>query len=517
MTIPDSVTEIGKNAFWRCASLTSVTIPNGVMEIGEDAFMGCASLASVAIPESVTVIGNYAFMGCVCLTSVKIPDSVTEINSYAFRGCKSLTSVMMPESVTNIWSGAFEDCTALERISIPSSISDLRSKNLFDTCTGLKCIDIAKGVYINRRLLQLTQFFKDKLEEGKEIIINDLLIDGSNCKGSVSVPGGIRAITEEAFSKCIKLERVVVKGDSLKVIGNSAFEGCKELKTIELPDSVESYGNKMCMGCEALKEMTFSQNTKKIGDKILDKSGVEKLVVPENRAGYTVQDGVLKKGNFSKVIFALPGADNLTNEVDRIPPKKWLIIKESDVDSKKKLKIINDKGYKVLIVDFAIMNKLSMETTYDSFDFIRICTDKKNYDFDLRMAKKELKCKKLEKYGMREICNPKPELNERDLAIGLMYGVYRGHFNKNEFGLVRYKLKRSKDYAIFVSPIFDLLYEVTEVIKDIHGTDVTDIWTRFVDECLEFAEDEKLTNLKAKVKAFFCRASGDDVCIEKSR
>lgn len=128
---------------------------------------------------------------------------------------------------------------------------------------------------------------------------------------------------------------------------------------------------------------------------------------------------------------------------------------------------------------------------------------KKNYDFDLRGAKKELRCIKLEKIGFREIWNPKPELNERDLAIGLMYGVYKGYFNKNEFGLTRYKLKRSKDYAVFVSPIFDLLYDVTEAIKDIHGTDVTDIWTKFVDECLEFAEDDKITNLKSKVRTFF--------------
>ena len=38
ITIPNSVTEIGKCAFSCCDSLTSVTIPSSLTEIGDDAF-----------------------------------------------------------------------------------------------------------------------------------------------------------------------------------------------------------------------------------------------------------------------------------------------------------------------------------------------------------------------------------------------------------------------------------------------------------------------------------------------
>ena len=36
-----SVTSIGSRAFWSCTSLTNVTIPNSVTSIGEDAFSYC--------------------------------------------------------------------------------------------------------------------------------------------------------------------------------------------------------------------------------------------------------------------------------------------------------------------------------------------------------------------------------------------------------------------------------------------------------------------------------------------
>jgi len=77
ITIPDSVTSIGDNAFERCARLTSVTIGSGVTSIGNDAFSACTSLASVTIPNSVTSIGQQVFKGCSSLISLTIGNSIT--------------------------------------------------------------------------------------------------------------------------------------------------------------------------------------------------------------------------------------------------------------------------------------------------------------------------------------------------------------------------------------------------------------------------------------------------------
>ena len=46
--IPDSVTEIGMDAFSHCTGLTSITIPDSVTEIGYNAFEGCNNLTIYA-------------------------------------------------------------------------------------------------------------------------------------------------------------------------------------------------------------------------------------------------------------------------------------------------------------------------------------------------------------------------------------------------------------------------------------------------------------------------------------
>uniref|UniRef100_UPI0040252ACC leucine-rich repeat domain-containing protein n=1 Tax=Prevotella sp. TaxID=59823 RepID=UPI0040252ACC len=186
MNIPNSVTTIGRGAFSRCNSLTSITIPNSVVTIignpfyfwygnlyneskafiyedhvlfnknkttliayiareknytipnsvttiGEGAFKGCHFLTSIKIPNSVTTIGEGAFNGCYSLTSINIPNSVTTIGKLAFNGCYSLTSINIPNSVTTIENRAFIDCKSLTSINIPNSVTTI-GESAFACC-----------------------------------------------------------------------------------------------------------------------------------------------------------------------------------------------------------------------------------------------------------------------------------------------------------------------------------------------------------------------------------------------
>lgn len=74
INIPNSITEIGDNAFWYCQLLESVNIPNSVTKIGTGAFDSCTTLESVIISNSVTEIGPGAFRDCYELKSITIPE-----------------------------------------------------------------------------------------------------------------------------------------------------------------------------------------------------------------------------------------------------------------------------------------------------------------------------------------------------------------------------------------------------------------------------------------------------------
>lgn len=184
-TIPNSVTRIGNDAFWKCKSLTSINIPNSVTSIGHSGFYGCASLTSIDIPNSVTYIGDYSFGWCSSLTSIDIPNSVTNIgyhtfyktayynnennwkngvlyidnalieaqpervlNNYkikngttviankAFDDCASLTSLNIPNGVTSIGEFAFQHCNSLTNINIPNSVTSI-DIGAFYSCESL--------------------------------------------------------------------------------------------------------------------------------------------------------------------------------------------------------------------------------------------------------------------------------------------------------------------------------------------------------------------------------------------
>ena len=110
VSIPDSVTHIGRCAFSACRGLTSISIPDAVTYIGIGAFSYCTGLVSINIPDSVTHIEDDVFRNCEGLTNIIIPDSITRIGSCSFSFCIGLTSVTIPNSVTHIGIFAFSYC-----------------------------------------------------------------------------------------------------------------------------------------------------------------------------------------------------------------------------------------------------------------------------------------------------------------------------------------------------------------------------------------------------------------------
>ena len=138
LTIPNSVTFLGENAFLGCSGLTELNLANSIDTIGPAAFYGCTGLTgSLTIPNSVRAIGMGAFYGCTGFTgSLTIGNALTRIEAGAFYKCKGFSSLTIGNAVQSIGVSAFWGCTGFTgSLTIPNSVISIEP-NAFHNCSG---------------------------------------------------------------------------------------------------------------------------------------------------------------------------------------------------------------------------------------------------------------------------------------------------------------------------------------------------------------------------------------------
>lgn len=108
--LPETLKAIGRESFAK-TGITDITIPNSVTEIGKCAFMECSKLSIVTLPEKITEIPEGMCLNCEALKEVK-SEALTKIGARAFEKCRELRSINISDKAS-IEASAFSTCTEL--------------------------------------------------------------------------------------------------------------------------------------------------------------------------------------------------------------------------------------------------------------------------------------------------------------------------------------------------------------------------------------------------------------------
>lgn len=341
VSIPDTVTNIGTNAFEGCAYLTGITVDpanpafsslNGVLFNQNQtvliAFPGDDALGSYTIPATVTNIAGGAFQDCGYPSTVVIGSNVVCIGDNAFNSARAATvsltnglvsignyaffdvpvsSVSIPATVTNIGAAAFSGTEVLGKISVSPS-------NAFYVVVG--------NVLFNTSQTTLLQFPSESSLRSYTIP-NSVTNVGAGAfyystLTNIAFGANVQFIGDSAFYVCDALTSLNLDANLLSIgpnaflglnvssltippnvttIGDSAFLACEEIPTITIPASVTNFGAFVFRSCFALTNISVnSQNPafSSAGGVMFNKPGTVLLNYPEGKTNtfYSIPNGV---------------------------------------------------------------------------------------------------------------------------------------------------------------------------------------------------------------------------------
>lgn len=162
VTIPNTVTEIGANAFISCSSIRGVTLGRSVSSLGRSAFSDCTG-----IEKFVVASGNTSFMA----DQWGVLYSADKTTLYYYPSARTWPYYNVSEATTSIGAGAFTSCKSLVNLFIPRAASSFGGSCISDCPSVTICC--YKGSAAARYAISngLTSWFMDNYElQGLNIV-----------------------------------------------------------------------------------------------------------------------------------------------------------------------------------------------------------------------------------------------------------------------------------------------------------------------------------------------------------
>lgn len=255
------IKRIGREAFSESNIHDGLSLEN-VEEIGFYAFSGCDNLPAINL-EKIRKIKDGAFMDCVGtgvsadigFTTITLGENLKAIPDRCFKDCTRLKTVNM-NKVMDIGSSAFEGCEALDTLVLEDEGNWIERINprAFKGCVKLAdYIEELNNVrYVGREAFAGTAWFKADSNRDKVLCVGKVIYYDNNASvGPDLFPSGT---SKDVYEKYISIASGAFEGKNLpntlnlcklsrlRKIEDGAFEGCTDLKKINLPESIVEIG-----------------------------------------------------------------------------------------------------------------------------------------------------------------------------------------------------------------------------------------------------------------------------------
>lgn len=238
------------------SSVNSLIIGENVRCIPDWGFRDLFNITHLTIPDSVQEIGKEAFSGWSKLIDLQIGKGIISIGDYAFLNCKLLPNIKIPSSIVSIGRNAFYGCTNLNRVEV----TDLKSWCNIDFANeDSNPVKYAHNLYIN------DQEIKNLVIPQEITTIKNYTFLGCESLTNIEITGNVKEIGAGAFSYCNKIIDIDF-GPSVQKIGNNAFSSCTGLIELFIPNSVISIGDGAFKDCSGLNLVAIGKGITSLGD-----------------------------------------------------------------------------------------------------------------------------------------------------------------------------------------------------------------------------------------------------------